>query len=136
MPPTVQDILNRTQAGHPILGQPFDPLTNLDPCDPLTLIYGPRNGLHMNPPIPGVHTDPIVPPANLSPIAPVQFDPKVLELPRPLSGLKDFEAKPPANTECGGQPRWLRWEYAVGVFVLALAAGLLHALRRSKLSES
>jgi hypothetical protein len=52
----------------------------------------------------------------------------------PQSPLKDFEAKPPAKAGGGGPPAWLRWEYAVGVLLVAALAGLLYGLFGRKAS--
>jgi hypothetical protein len=136
MPPTAQDILKQHGVGNSIVGPRFDPLANFDPLDPQALIHGPRNGLDMNPAIPGVRMDPMAPSTNLPPIQPLHLDPKVLDLPKPVWGLRDFEPKAPTKDGGGGPPAWLGWKSPVGVFILAVAAGLLHALMRRKISAS
>lgn len=136
MPPTVQDILNQHGVGNPILGQRFNPFANFDPLDPQSLIYGPSNGIRVNPAIQGVRIDPMVPSSNPQSIQPLQFDPKVFELPKSPSPLNTFEPKAPMKVGGGGPPAWLRWEYPVGVFLVAVISGLLHALLRRNASES
>lgn len=136
MPPTLLDILNQHGIEKSILGRHFDPFSHFDPLDPQSIIYGPRNGLDRNLPIPGVRIDPMIPSANLPPVQSFELVPKVFEPPKPFSSLKNLEAKTDARPAGGRTPEWLCWEYAAGVFILAMVAGLLHALTRNKIFES
>jgi hypothetical protein len=132
MPPTVQDILNQTRPGHPMVGRPFDPLAGMDPLAPLPMPVG---GINVNSMIPGARLDPVVQPGHLPP--PQEFpkiDPKLFVNMPPSSALKDFEAKLPAKAGGGGPPAWLRWEYAVGLLLVAALAGLLRGLFSRKAS--
>ena len=129
MPPTAQDILRRPQFGDPMPGQRFDPWGNRDP---LAHLRGP-NPTGGNASNPNFRIDPAIPPVVVPPLPPATIDPKLLDFLKPSLEFKHNEAKAPAHA-AGPPPAWLRWEYALGVFLVALIGGLLHALTRSRTS--
>jgi hypothetical protein len=110
LPPAARKLLDPGSPGYPTVGPPFGPLAG-----------GGSNG---NPVGPGIQFGPGAPPLQ----GPPPIDPKLFVNMPPTSLLKDFEVKPPAKGGGGGPPTWLRWEYAVGVLLVAALAGLLHGL--------
>jgi hypothetical protein len=111
MPYSPQDILNDALSGHSGLPGYSGPRV----YDPLAHQRG-YPDLSINPLI-----QPGAPPLSLQgmPLTPRSFEQIHTSL-----GLKDFERKQPAQNGGTLPP----WPFAVGVFVLAFVAGLLHAL--------
>jgi hypothetical protein len=64
----------------------------------------------------------------------IEIDPKLFVNMPPSLPLKDFEGKLPAQAGGGGPPAWPRWEYAVGLLLVAALAGVLRGLFSRKTS--
>lgn len=135
LPPSIRDMV-APNRGFP-RARRFDPLHEFDPLAPIRV---PGVGVNVGPGMPGAGFGPQVHPAGVPPsIEPARFDPKLIQnIPNlnyqsPFS-LEVMQPKPPANQGVGPPPDWLRWEYAIGVVLIAAVAGVLREVFGRKLA--
>jgi hypothetical protein len=135
MSPTIRELFNPTQRDFPFSEPGYDPLLGPGRYGPQGSTRGPGDLRIPNTGMPNVPLNPVIVPVRPPSLGPQQIDPKLFQIPA-SSLLEPAKPSVPAEQGLGEAPQWLRWEYAVGLFVLALLAGLARSLKRGNPSQT